>query len=42
MRRDEATLVDIANAAQLALDFSAGLTNDEFLRDLKTQSAVLH
>ncbi|MFZ0927913.1 MAG: DUF86 domain-containing protein [Syntrophobacteraceae bacterium] len=42
MQRDEATLVDIANAARLALDFSAGLTSDEFLRDLKTQSAVLH
>ncbi len=42
MQRDEATLVDIADAARLALDFSAGLTRDEFLRDLKTQSAVLH
>ncbi len=42
MRRDEATLIDIANAAQLALDFAAGLTRDEFLRDLKTQSAVIH
>jgi uncharacterized protein with HEPN domain len=42
VRRDEATLIDIANAAQLALDFAAGLTRDEFLRDLKTQSAVIH
>jgi len=40
--RDEATLIDVANAARLALDFSAGLTKDEFLGDLKTQSAVLH
>lgn len=42
MRRDEATLIDIANAARLAMDFAAGLTRDEFLRDLKTQSAILH
>ena len=35
MQRDEAMLVDIANTARLALDFSAGLTSDEFLRGLK-------
>lgn len=42
MQRDEATLIDIANAARLALNFSADLTRDEFLEDLKAQSAVLH
>ena len=34
--------MDIANAARLALDFAAGLTRDQFFRDLKTQSAILH
>jgi uncharacterized protein with HEPN domain len=42
MSRDEATLLDIARAAQLVLHFAAGMDQDAFLKDLKTQSAVLH
>ena len=42
MSRDEATLLDIVNAARLIGDFIAGLDQDQFQSDLKTQSAVLH
>ncbi len=42
MPRDEATLLDIAAAARLALEFTQGLDAAQFLRDQKTQSAVLH
>ncbi len=42
MRRDDATLLDIAGAARLIGLFIAGLSKDAFLDDLKTQSAVLH
>lgn len=42
MNRDEATLLDIAHAVQLLLDFTHGLTREEFEHDLKTQSAALH
>lgn len=42
MARDEATLLDIAHAAHLIQSFIAGMTKDDFLRDHKTQSAVLH
>jgi len=42
MRRDEATLLDIAKAARLVLIFTEGVTKEAFLNDLKTQSATLH
>jgi uncharacterized protein with HEPN domain len=42
MRRDEATLLDIAKAARLVLAFTEGVTKEAFLKDLKTQSATLH
>jgi uncharacterized protein with HEPN domain len=42
MPRDEATLLDIANAARLVQTFVQGMTKETFLGDLKTQSAVLH
>ena len=42
MSRDETTLLDIAQAARLILAFKQGMDKDAFLRDLKTQSAILH
>ena len=42
MRRDEATLLDIAKAARLVAAFTQGMNKRAFLDDLKTQSAVLH
>jgi uncharacterized protein with HEPN domain len=42
MSRDEATLLDIAHAARLTLDFIAGMDKAAFFADAKTQSAVLH
>ncbi len=42
MDRDNASLLDIARAARLTLDFCRGMTKAQFLNDLKTQSAVLH
>ena len=42
MSRDDATLLDIANAARLIHTFIQGMTKEAFLGDLKTQSAVLH
>jgi uncharacterized protein with HEPN domain len=42
MARDEATLLDIARAARLVLEFKQGLDKAAFLQDFKTQSAVLH
>ncbi len=42
MRRDEATLLDIARAARSVLVFTQGLEKEEFLEDFKTQSAVLY
>lgn len=42
MPHDEATLLDIAHAAQLIIVFLQGASKDDFLADLKTQSAVLH
>lgn len=40
--RDQASLIDISNAAQLTLSFTENLTQAEFEVDLKTQSAVLY
>jgi len=42
MARDEATLLDIARAARLVLEFRQGIDEAAFLQDFKTQSAVLH
>ena len=42
MQRDEATLLDIAAAARLVLEFKEGMDEPAFLSDIKTQSSVLH
>ncbi len=42
MRPDNATILDILNAAQLAVEFTEGMNKSAFLADVKTQSAVLH
>ena len=42
MPQDDATLLDILRAAQLAVAFKGDLDKPAFLNDLKTQSAVLH
>ena len=42
MPRDDAALLDIDRAARLALAFIGGYRKDQFLEDLKTQSAVVH
>ena len=41
-RRDEATLLDIAEAASRAWEFVTGMSKEDFANDLKTQSAVQH
>jgi uncharacterized protein with HEPN domain len=42
MPREDATLLDIVNAARLIQTFTQDMTQEAFLSDLKTQSAVLH
>ena len=42
MVRDEAVLLDIVRAAQLALEFRQDMDKLSFFGDLKTQSAILH
>jgi uncharacterized protein with HEPN domain len=42
MRPDDATLLDILNAAQQATAFLGGMDVTAFAQDSKTQSAVLH
>ena len=42
MPRDDATLLDIARAARLVIEFKANLDETVFIDDIKTQSAVLH
>lgn len=42
MTRDDATLLDIVQAARLIQRFIQAMTQEAFLTDLKTQSAVLH
>ena len=42
MARDEASLLDIARAARLVIEFKQGLDKAAFIQDFKTQSAVLH
>ena len=41
MSRDDATLLDILKAARLVTEFKGKLAKKGFLRDLKTQSAIL-
>ena len=40
--RDRASLLDIAKAARLALEFVRDISEEEFTADIKTQSAVLY
>jgi uncharacterized protein with HEPN domain len=42
MSRDETILLDIARAARLILEFKGDIDKGTFLKDLRTQSAVLH
>jgi uncharacterized protein with HEPN domain len=42
MQRDEATLLDIAEAARLVTHFVQDMSKAVFLDDYKTQSAVLY
>ncbi|MEK7442609.1 MAG: DUF86 domain-containing protein [Chloroflexota bacterium] len=42
MPRDEATLLDIVHAAELARIFVEGMDKDAFMDDSKTQSAVTY
>lgn len=42
MSRDDATLLDIVNAARLIQTFIQEMPKEAFLVDLKTQSAVLY
>ncbi|MBN1815652.1 MAG: DUF86 domain-containing protein [Anaerolineae bacterium] len=42
MPRDEATLLDIVQAARLVVEFKRGMDKPAFLADAKTQSAILH
>lgn len=42
MSRDDATLLDMLKAARLVVAFKGTLTKKAFLRDVKTQSAILH
>jgi uncharacterized protein with HEPN domain len=42
IKRDDATLLDIARAARLALAFKGEANKAAFLNDPKTQSALLH
>jgi len=42
MSLDETTLLDIAQAARLIVQFKQGMDKAAFLQDIKTQSAILH
>lgn len=42
MSRDEAVLLDMLNAAQRVVEFKQGMDWEAFLKDAKTQSAILH
>jgi len=42
MPRDSAALLDIAKAARLVIEFTRSMDQDAFLKEAKTQSAVLH
>ena len=42
MRLDDATILDVLNAARLAVGFTEDMDKPTFLADEKTQSAVSH
>lgn len=42
MSRDSVILLDILRAARLSIEFLSGTDKPHFLKDAKTQSAVLH
>lgn len=42
MSRDSVILLDILRAARLSIEFLGGTDKPRFLKDAKTQSAVLH
>jgi uncharacterized protein with HEPN domain len=42
MERDRSTLLDIVRACELVQEFKAGMDEASFLKDFKTQSAILH
>lgn len=42
MSRDDASLLDIVQAAQLILQFAQGLNRDQLELDLRSQSAILY
>lgn len=42
MPRDEATLLDILQAARLALEFKGSMSREEFFEDRKIQSSILY
>ena len=42
MSHDEIIVLDIVRAARLAIEFKQEMDKDEFLADIKTQSAILH
>ncbi|MEA3350625.1 MAG: DUF86 domain-containing protein [Chloroflexota bacterium] len=41
MLRDDGYLLDILNAAQIAVDYASELSWEEFIKDMRTQDAVL-
>jgi uncharacterized protein with HEPN domain len=42
MQRDDTVLLDIASAARQIIAFRGAMTKEDFLKDEKTQSAILH
>jgi uncharacterized protein with HEPN domain len=42
MQRDKTTLLDIARAARAVVSFTHNIAPEQFVQDLKTQSAVLY
>jgi uncharacterized protein with HEPN domain len=42
MQRDQTTIIDIYNIISLIIDFTQGMTQNEFREDVKTQAAVLY
>lgn len=42
MHHDSATIIDIVEASKFIRKFIQGMTKKTFLKDVKTQSAVLH
>lgn len=41
-KRDDAIILDLMRASQLAVEFLGGLSQEDFDQDLKTQASVLH